>query len=245
MLLIDPNMGYLGLGVSSMIWLGAFLYSRQLVSAIWATKIVAGEEDQSRLAVATLKLPFLTQPTILRKTVYDPDSNNFDGSVEDVHFTNSEIISTPSVKFFAPGDLALCEDKIQHDAIVRYDGDFRRLRGHIALKKTGKNDEKVGYLASLPNQKLLMDISATDEVMPNASATLGYHLFNTDYRLASVKRMGRNSSKKLGNTSLSVGVEKKTRFPNYELHRPVSQLEIARGILNESMKRKGETGKDS
>lgn len=240
MLLIDPNMGYIGLGVSSIIWLGAFLYSRQLVSAIWATQHTeSGGEEDSRLAVATLRLPFLTQPKILLKTVYDPESNNFDGAVEDIPFTESEITSTPSVHIFAPGDLALCEDKIQHDAIVKYDGDFRKLRGHIALKKADGNDEKKGPLAALLDQKYLLDISSTEEVMPNASSTLGYHLFSRDYRLSSVRRGGRIGTKKSGIADGSVATERKGRRPRtVDLQRPVSQLEMARGILNESMKRK-------
>ena len=44
MMLIDPNMGYVGLGIGSMIWLGAFFYAKQLVSAIWAPKHTTDEE---------------------------------------------------------------------------------------------------------------------------------------------------------------------------------------------------------
>jgi hypothetical protein len=240
MLLIDTNIGYIGMGVSSVIWLGAFLYSRQLVSAIWATQPPEDEEVDCRLAVATLKLPFLTQPTILLKTVYDPESNNFDGSVEDIRFTDSDIMSTPSVEIFAPGDLALCEDKIQHDAIVRYDGDFRRLRGHIALKKTNENTEKKGPIAELLEQKFLMDISSAEEVMPNASSTLRYHLFSRDYRLSSSKRKVHIGTKKSGDTDSSAMTSdgRRRRVRNSDLQRPVSQLEMARGILNESMRSK-------
>ena len=244
-LLIDPNMGYIGLGVSSIIWLGAFLYSRQLVSAIWASQSTAtsvGSEDDRRLAVATLRLPLLTQPKILLKTVFDPEHNKFDGSVEDIRFTESDIKSTPSVEIFAPGELALCEDKIQHDAIVKYDGDFRRLRGHIALKKADENDENKGYLSALLDQKFLLDISSTEEVMRNASPALGYHLFFENYRLSSVQRGMRDGARKSGNGT--VATERRTRRPSSsDKQRPVSQIEMARGILNESLKRKNDSGK--
>ncbi len=239
MLLIDSNMGYIGMGVSSVIWLGAFLYSRQLVSAIWATQPTDEEED-CRLAVATLKLPFLTQPKILLKTVYDPESNSFDGSVEDIRFTDSDVKSTPSVEIFAPGELGLCEDKIQHDAIVKYDGDFRRLRGHIALKKTNENTATKGPITELLEQKFLMDISSSEEVMPNASSTLRYHLFSRDYRLSSLKRKEHVGRKNLGNANSNAmtSEERRRRLRNSDMQRPVSQLEMARGILNESMRRK-------
>ena len=38
LLLIDESLGAVGFGLASMIWLGAFLYTKQLVSAIWASK---------------------------------------------------------------------------------------------------------------------------------------------------------------------------------------------------------------
>ena len=37
LLLVDETIGFLGFGVSGVIWLGAFLYSKQLVSAIWGS----------------------------------------------------------------------------------------------------------------------------------------------------------------------------------------------------------------
>lgn len=244
MLVIDPNMGYIGLGVSSVIWLGAFLYSRQLVSAIWATQPIC--EEDGRLAVATLKLPFLSQPKILLKTVFDPESNNFEGSVQDIPFTEADINSTSSVKIFAPGDLALCEDKMQHDAIVKYDGDFRRLRGHIALKKADESDVKKGPLAAVLDQKFLLDIHATEEVMPHASATLGYHLFNGDYRLMSEKRVERIDTKRSGGKfDDSVTKERRKKRLSSDFQRPISQLEIARGTFDESLKRKNDRGKRS
>jgi hypothetical protein len=226
LLLVDPTMGYVGLGVSSVIWLGAFLYSKQLVSAIWASHTTAVEGEEILLAVATLKLPFLTQPKVLRKVVYDPESNNFDGAGEAVLFTESDITSTASI--FAPGELALSEEKKKHDAIVRFGGDFSRLRGFVALKKEEEN-EKDGPLASLLQQKYLIDISSADEVMPNASPILMHSLVTQDYPLAS----GNNGSKKSRNNLGSAVIKRKTGR-----QRPVSQLEMARGTLKEAIKRK-------
>ena len=226
LLLVDPTMGYVGLGVSSVIWLGAFFYSKQLVSAIWASQTTAVEGEEILLAVSTLKFPFLTQPKVLRKVVYDPESNNFDGAGEEVQFTESEIKSTASI--FAPGELALSEEKKKHDAIVRFNGDFSRLRGFVALKKEDEN-EKDGLLASVLRQKYLIDISSADEVMPNASPILMRSLVFQDYPLA----VGNNGSKKSRNAPGSVLKKRKNGR-----QRPVSQLEMARGTLNEAIKRR-------
>lgn len=226
LLLVDPTMGYVGLGVSSVIWLGAFFYSKQLVSAIWASQTTAVEGEEILLAVSTLKFPFLTQPKVLRKVVYDPESNNFDGAGEEVQFTESEIKSTASI--FAPGELALSEEKKKHDAIVRFNGDFSRLRGFVALKKEDEN-EKDGLLASVLRQKYLIDISSADEVMPNASPILMRSLVFQDYPLA----VGNNGSKKSRNAPGSVLKKRKNGR-----QRPVSQLEMTRGTLNEAIKRR-------
>jgi hypothetical protein len=235
LLLVDPTMGYVGLGVSSIIWLGAFVYSKQLVSAIWASHTTADEGDDLLLAVSTLKLPFLTEPKILRKVVYDPERNNFDGSGETVQFTESEIKSTANI--FAPGDLALSEDKKKHDAIVRFDGDFSKLRGFVALKKEGENEEG-GQLGSLLKQKYLMEISSADEVMPNASPILMRSLVTLDYPLRSVNKGEHYGAKKSINIPGSVLMKRKTGRQRTDNQRPISQLEMARGTLNEAIKRK-------
>ncbi|KAL3761668.1 hypothetical protein ACHAW5_002648 [Stephanodiscus triporus] len=240
LLLVDPTMGYLGLGVSSIIWLGVYLYSKQLVSAIWASQTTAGEGEEILLAVSTLKLPFLTQPKVLRKVVYDPETNNFDGEGEAVQFTESEIRSTANI--YAPGELALSEDRKKHDAIVRFDGDFSRLRGFVALKKEDEN-ENDGLLASLLQQKYLIDISSADEVMPNASPLLMRSLVMQDYPLTSGNKGEYSGAMKSRNTPGSVAIRRKMGRRSTEKQRPVSQLEMVRGILNESVKRKQETGK--
>ncbi|KAL7529155.1 hypothetical protein ACHAXR_002822, partial [Thalassiosira sp. AJA248-18] len=194
MLLIDPNMGYVGLGMASVIWIGSFFYTKQLVSAIWASKKSPGDEE-SLLAVSALKLPFLTRPKILGKTVYDPELNNF-GAVENIVFTDSELQSESSVEVFEPGELSLSEDIRKNDVIVKFDGEFSKLKGHIALKKDDESGEK-GPLASLLQQKYLLDIDSENEFMPNASPTLLRSLVLEDYHLNVDKKVGRSSTRKL------------------------------------------------
>mmetsp|Transcript_20643 Transcript_20643/g.44810 ORF Transcript_20643/g.44810 Transcript_20643/m.44810 type:complete len:345 (+) Transcript_20643:91-1125(+) len=193
MLLVDPNMGYVGFGMASVIWLGAFLYSRQLVSAIWAPMgASSGEEQRSTLAVSTLKLPFLTQPKILKRTVYDPESNAFD-RVENIAFTESELKAESSVEFFAPGDLTLSEEQKKNDVIVKLDGDFSRLRGHIPLKKEDSETED-GMLANFRQQRYLLDIESEQEIMTNANDILVHSLVLKDYHLQARRKGGRHSS---------------------------------------------------
>lgn len=221
LLLIDPNMGYVGVGVSSIIWLGAFFYVKQLVSAIWS-----GGDDNA-LAISTLKLPFLTQPKILGRTIFDPGSNEFD-DVENIEFTESELKSE-SVELFAPGELALTEDKVKHDVIVRFDGDFSRLRGHIALKKEDDGDEETGVLTAVLKGKYLLDISSGDEVMPNASSTLLHSLVLKDHHMASGEKGDRHDSRRSGNSDARVVKGRKTRRSNdtEKTQRPPTQLEMA------------------
>lgn len=240
LLLVDPTMGYVGLGVSSIIWMGAFIYTKQLVSAIWGSNTNAVEGEEILLAVSTLKLPFLTQPKVLRKVVYDPESNNFDGSEETVQFTESEIKST--VNIFGPGDLVLSEERKKHDAIVRFDGDFSKLRGFVALKKDGENEEG-GPLASLLKQKYLMEISTADEVMPNASPFLMRSLVTPDYPLRSANKGEDYGAKKSMNIPGSALVKRKAERQSMKKQRPISQLEMARGTLDEAIKRKQEASK--
>jgi len=232
LLLIDPNMGFVGVGVSSIIWVGAFFYVKQLVSAIWS-----GGDDNT-LAISTLKLPFLTQPKILGRTVYDPGSNEFDG-VENIEFTESELKSE-SVEIFAPGELTLSEDKAKHDVIVKFDGEFSRLRGHIPLKKEDDGKEETGVLTAVLRGKYLLDISiGGEEVMPNASSTLLHSLVIKDHHLPSGKKGGRYDSKEFDNIDDSAVKERKARRSNIaEKNRPVTQLEMARGTLKESINRK-------
>ena len=249
LLLVDPIMGYVGLGVSMTIWLGAYYYSKQLVSAIWGTHrhtttINAAittnnttaanndddgdEKEEILLAVSTLKLPFLLQPKILRKLVYNPETNNYDGGVEVVQFTESEIMST-GANLYSPGQLVLSEEQKRQDAIVKFDGDFSRLRGFVALKKSHDDDSENnrGPLASVLEQKYLVDINSADEVMPNASPFLMRALVLSDYPLDNSSTGGENydaSSKKS-----SVTKKRKTgRQSSSEKQRPISQLEMDR-----------------
>jgi hypothetical protein len=236
LLLVDPTMGYVGLGVSATIWLGAYFYSRQLVSAIWGSHQTTtsnddgdeeeGEESKILLAVSTLKLPFLMQPKVLRKLVYDPETNNYDGGAEGVQFTESEIISS-GASLYSPGQLVLSEEQKRQDAIVKFDGNFCRLRGFVALKNgDDDSDNNRGPLASVLQQKYLVDISSADEVMPNASPFLMRALVMADYPLDN-NTGGEND---VASSKKSSFVKKRStgRQISSVKQRPISQLEMDR-----------------
>ncbi|KAL7524627.1 hypothetical protein ACHAWF_001028 [Thalassiosira exigua] len=204
MLLINPSVGYVGLGVASAIWLGAYLYTKQLVSAIWAPKNPP-KRGESRLAVSTLKLPLVTQPKILGRTVYNPDSNNF-VHVELVEFAESELKSESSVEIFEPGEIKFAEEKRINDVIVKFDGEFSRLKGHIALKKEDGSDETVP-LRTLLQQKYLLDINSPEEVMPNASPTLLRTLVLNEHHMKETRRDAPYKSEKMGDRGLKNGID--------------------------------------
>ena len=192
---------YSGLGMSSLIFAGVYMYTRQLVSAIWSSP------ETEDIAIATLKLPFLTQPKILDKTVYDPESNEFDG-VEDLTFTDSELKSSNAL-LFAPGELTLSEEQRKNDAIVKFDGNFSRLRGHIAIKSddtyTAAEDDETansGPLDFLYSQKYLLDINNSSEVMPNASPALMHSLVLKDYHFPQRSKRGGKYNHKSGASAI-------------------------------------------
>jgi hypothetical protein len=165
LLLIDPKMGYVGLGIAAVIWGGAFMYAKQLVSAIW-------KGTNGSLAVSCLKFPLLTEPKILRRTVFDPNENNFD-DIENIKFTRSELESESSVAFYSHGDLSISGQKDTNDILVKYDGDFSKKVGHLALKiKDEDVDDTSSILSQLSKQKYLVEIGSGEEIMPNASPHL-------------------------------------------------------------------------
>eukprot|EP00984_Skeletonema_dohrnii_P025284 scaffold14408_cov173-Skeletonema_dohrnii-CCMP3373.AAC.1 len=180
-LLIDPKMGYVGLGVSLAIWGGAFMYVKQLVSAMW-------KGSNGSMAVSGLKLPLLTEPKVLKRTVYDPNSNQFDG-VENIQFTQSELESE-NVEFYSQGDLSISGEKDVNDLLVKFDGEFGKKIGHLALKVNDDNDgsgengnDTSSALSHLSKQKYLLDIGSVDEIMPNASPHLLRSLVIRDHHL--------------------------------------------------------------
>ena len=252
LLLVDETIGFVGLGVSGIIWLGAFLYSKQLVSAIWGSVNAGGgeeEDEKSLIAISTLKLPFLTQPKILDKLDYNPETTDFD-SAEDVMFTESELKTESSVVgVFAPGELTLSEDQRKNDVLVKFEGDFSRLRGHIALKDDDAADYSFNngeikmrpWLASLYSQKYLLDIASADEVMPNASPTLLNSLVLRDYHFPKASKKGGRYDSNNGDSA--VKNRRAARKAPTKTPRRVSQLEMARGTLKQSIKSKGESGR--
>ena len=196
LLLIDPKMGYVGLGVSIAIWSGAWMYTRQLISAIW-------KGSDGNLAISGLQLPFLTEPKVLAKTVYDPTTNNtFSDGVEHIQFTEAELKTESSnIAFYRHGDLSLSGEKDTNDILVKYEGDFSRKVGHLALKlnatdnsssssSSSSQDEESdetsissSAFSNLSKQKYLLDIGSSEEIMPNASRHLLSSLVIRDHHL--------------------------------------------------------------
>jgi len=182
--------------MSSLIFAGVYMYTRQLVSAIWSSP------ETEDIAISTLKLPFLTQPKVLDKTLYDPESNEFDG-VEDITFTDSELKSANAL-LFAPGELTLSEEQRKNDAIVKFNGDFRLLRGHIAIKSddtysAAEDDETANKgIDFLYSQKYLLDINNSSEVMTNASPALMHSLVLKDYHFQQRSKRGEKYNHKSG-----------------------------------------------
>ena len=121
-----------GLGVGALISFACYQYTTQVVAAIWSS-------PSDTLAVSTLKLPGLTEPSVLKRTVYDPETNDFD-ELEDLVFHESELMDEPNVQFYRRGELALADDQMQQSLLLEHDGDFSRLVGHIALAKRGQLD---------------------------------------------------------------------------------------------------------
>jgi len=177
-------MGYVGLGVSVLIWGASVSYVRNLVSGIWK---VVGEEDDTvgrsressrntkgvSLAVSTLKLPFASLPEILNRVKYDPNHNQFD-EVENVIFAESELKADSNIKFYAPGELAVMNDSDVNGILVKLDGEMSRKRGHLALHKMEAGTLKTGdepLLAHLTKQGYLLDIDEF-EVVPGADPDL-------------------------------------------------------------------------
>lgn len=205
LLLIDPKMGYVGLGVSIAIWSGAWMYTRQLISAIW-------KGSDGNLAVSGLQLPFLTEPKVLAKTVYDPTTNNtFSDGVEHIQFTEAELKAESSnIAFYRHGDLSLSGEKDTNDILVKYDGDFSRKVGHLALKlntadnsssssKDEESDEtsiSSSAFSNLSKQKYLLDIRSSDEIMPNASHHLLSSLVIREHHLMTGGRKKMEKTKK-------------------------------------------------
>ena len=163
------------------------MYTRQLISAIW-------KGSDGNLAVSGLQLPFLTEPKVLAKTIYDPTTNNnkFSDGIEHIQFTEAELKAESSnIAFYRHGDLSLSGEKDTNDILVKYDGDFSRKVGHLALKlnatdhsssSSSSQDEESdeasissSTFSNLSKQKYLLDMGSSDEIMPNAS----HHLLSS------------------------------------------------------------------
>lgn len=178
---VDTTIGLVGLGLSTMFLTGSISYIRHLVSAVWKSSDDDGEEEvegssESLLAVSTLRLPFATQPALLKKITFDPESNPFD-SERDVLFGDEELKSAGSdITIFRQGELTLVGDKDVKDILGKFGGDFGRKKGHLALQRTSKDGGYEGNTSGIafmfPNKNWLLDIGSGAEIMRDASPHL-------------------------------------------------------------------------
>ena len=171
---------------------------------------------------------------MLKRTVYDPNSNQFDG-VENIEFTQAEL-EAESVAFYSDGDLSVSGERDTNDLLVKFDGEFSKKIGHLALKVNGDDngngeneDETSSALSHLSKQKYLLDIGSADEIMPNASPHLlkslvirEHHLTTSDNIRERQKSNSRKESRKQRNkhdvSSLRVGQSiKKKGFRSREI----------------------------
>jgi hypothetical protein len=166
LLLVDDFMGYVGLGVALVIWGGSIWYPRNLVSAIWISE---GSGDEKCVALSTLKLPLVTQPSILDRMKFIPLDNTIGNKSL---FTEAELKTDSSIQFFHGDELALVGEREKNDILIKLDGELSKKQGHLALQVN--NDETAdatGPLAVLSKKNYLLDIDE-GEVMPGADIEL-------------------------------------------------------------------------
>lgn len=215
LLWVDSSLGYAGLGVGALISFACYQYTTQVVAAIWS-----GPKDM--LAVSTLRLPGLTEPSVLKRTVFDPETNNFD-ELEDLVFHESELMAEPNVQFYRRGELALADDQMQQSLLLEHDGDFSRLVGHIALAKRGQLDSIKKQAAPLFKTQFLIS-GSSGEFTSNSGPVLLRSLVLAEQGLEPPKprKKARNvveeeedkDSKELIMTNIGESIRKKRGFRN-------------------------------
>eukprot|EP00986_Skeletonema_menzelii_P013180 scaffold7526_cov120-Skeletonema_menzelii.AAC.1 len=234
-LLIDPKMGYVGLGVSLAIWGGAFMYVKQLISAIW-------KGSDGSIAISGLRLPLLTEPKVLKRTVYDPNSNIFDG-VENIQFTQSELESENVAFYSHHGDLSISGEKDTNDLLVKFDGDFSKKVGHLAIKVNDEGDDNsIGEngsdtssaLSHLSKQKYLLDIGSGDEIMPNASPHLLKAMVIKDHHLMT----GGNKKTQQHRNGLKESRRNDNKLDGSNENKNVNSINIGRSIKKKGFRTK-------
>lgn len=189
LLSMDTSIGYVGLGMAMLFWCGAVAYPTHLISAIWKLDDTEAEVDENEqsLAISTHKLPFINEPSVLDKAVFDPEDNQFKGKHR-VAFTEAELEADSNIKFFSPGDVSIRGDKESHDIIVKFDGDFGKKHGHLALQKGDGSSMMQNYL---------LDIGSEDEVMEGANPHLLRGLLFHEYKIQQDAMYTGGKSKKL------------------------------------------------
>ena len=215
LLWVDSSIGYAGLGVGALISFACYQYTTQVVAAIWSS-------PNDTLAVSTLKLPGLSEPSVLKRTVYDPETNDFD-ELEDIVFHKSELMAEPNVQFYQRGELALADDQMQQSLILEYDGDFSRLVGHIALAKRDKLDSIKTKAAPLFKTSYLISGSSGEFTSNSGPALLrSLVLPEQDLDPPKPRKKARNvseeeddkDSKEMIRTNIGESIRKKKGFRN-------------------------------
>ncbi|KAL3805010.1 hypothetical protein HJC23_003238 [Cyclotella cryptica] len=195
LLLVDNSMGYVGLGVALVIWGGSVWYPKRLITAIWKSE--DDDENNHRIAISTLKMPFVTESNVLKKM------KSFNG-VENTIFTETELRSDSNIQFFNAGEIGIVGEKETNDILVNLDGELGRKRGHLALQaidaknETSSATSSAGPLSLLTKKNYLLDIGSEDEIMVGANSHLLRAFLFNDFQLQSAAnpKVGRRRNTK-------------------------------------------------
>lgn len=195
LLLVDSNMGYVGLSLALVIWSGSIWYPKHLITAIWKSE----DDDKSnqRMAISTMKMPFVSEPNVLQKKKWT------DG-VGTTIFTETELRSDPNIEFFNAGKIRIVGERETNDILVKLDGELGRKRGHLSLQANDAKNESsaatpsAGPLSLLTKKNYLLDIGSEDEIMEGANSHLLRALLLNDYQVQSAahQKVGRRQDNK-------------------------------------------------
>ena len=162
LLLVDPTMGYIGLGVALLIWGGSLWYPRHLVSAIW--------KRGDSLALSTMRLPLVKLPGILQE--------KGGGTL----FTMEQLQSDSNIQFYTTDEINIAGDKETNEILIKLDGDLNKKRGHLALQLKDPNandDSEDGPISNLLKKNYLLDIDE-GEIVEGANGELLEALLSKD-----------------------------------------------------------------
>lgn len=165
LLLVDPTMGYIGLGVALLIWGGSLWYPKHLVSAIW--------KRGDSLALSTMSLPLVKMPGILRDG----------GAANNAIFTTEQLQSDSNIQFYTTDEINIAGEKETNEILIKLDGELGKKRGHLALQLNDPNadseENSDGPLSNLLKKNYLLDID-DGEIVEGANGQLLEALLSKD-----------------------------------------------------------------